>query len=181
MIMGAYEDILAELYGILKPYVEGDLELREGTDLVADIGLDSMHVMNLLLEVEDRLGMASSVEIRCPLCDYRLVEYVFSLPFDRKFRRNEEKALLRDAFRADLPQQTLQRKKSQFPIPMQSGQFYRHVGKTLTRKNLHIHEYFRRDRLKELCTQLAKRPIAAVKYVAFRLYTLERWHEKFLV
>ncbi|UCD78308.1 MAG: asparagine synthase (glutamine-hydrolyzing) [Desulfobacterales bacterium] len=133
-----------------------------------------------LLEVEDRLGMASSVEIRCPLCDYRLVEYVFSLPFDRKFRRNEEKALLRDAFRADLPRPVLQRKKSQFPIPMQSSQFYRHVATTLLQDDLHIHEYFRRDGLKELCRELEHRPIAALKYVAFRLYTLERWHAIFL-
>jgi asparagine synthase (glutamine-hydrolysing) len=133
-----------------------------------------------LLEVEDRLGMASSVEMRCPLCDYRLVEYVFSLPFDRKFRRNEEKALLRDAFRADLPGQVLQRKKSQFPIPMQSGAFYRHVGKTLLQDDLHIHEYFRRDGVRDLCGELERRPTAALKYVAFRLYTLERWHEIFL-
>ncbi len=133
-----------------------------------------------LLEVEDRLGMASSLEIRCPLCDYRLVEYVFSLPFDRKFRRNEEKALLRDAFRDDLPRQVLQRKKSQFPIPMQSHQFYRHVAAILRKDDLRIHQYFRRDGLKKLCGELERRPIAALKYVAFRLYTLERWHEIFL-
>ena len=133
-----------------------------------------------LLEVEDRLGMASSVEIRCPLCDYRLVEFVFSLAFDRKFRRNEEKALLRDAFRADLPAEVLQRKKSQFPIPMQSSRFYQQVGKTLQKDDLRIHEYFRPDRLKQFCGELESRPIAALKYVAFRLYTLERWHEIFL-
>lgn len=133
-----------------------------------------------LLEVEDRLGMASSVELRCPLCDYRLVEFVFSLAFDRKFRRNEEKALLRDAFRADLPAEVLQRKKSQFPIPMQSSRFYQQVGKTLLKDDLHIHEYFRPDRLKQFCGELERRPIATLKYVAFRLYTLERWHEIFL-
>jgi acyl carrier protein len=63
MIMAVYEDILAELCGILKPYVEGDLELGERTDLVADIGLDSMHVMNLLLEVEDRFDVSIPLNI----------------------------------------------------------------------------------------------------------------------
>jgi acyl carrier protein len=63
MMMGVYEDILTELFGILKPYVEGELELGEGTDLVADIGLDSMHVMNLLLEVEDRFDVSIPLNV----------------------------------------------------------------------------------------------------------------------
>ena len=63
MVMGIYEDILAELYGILKPYVEGELELGEGTDLVTDLGLDSMHVMNLLLEVEDRFDVSIPLNV----------------------------------------------------------------------------------------------------------------------
>ena len=133
-----------------------------------------------LLEVEDRLGMASSVEIRCPLCDYRLVDYVLSLPFEQKFRKNEEKALLRDAFREYLPKEVLSRKKSQFPIPMEVGRFYNHVRTILSEDNLCIHEYFRPDRLKKLCQELASRPITVIKYTAFRLYTLERWHRLFL-
>jgi acyl carrier protein len=63
MTMGIYEDILMELYRLLKPYVEGELELGERTDLVADIGLDSMHVMNLLLEVEDRFDVSIPLNI----------------------------------------------------------------------------------------------------------------------
>ena len=134
-----------------------------------------------LLDVEDRLGMASSVEIRCPLCDYRLVEYVFSLPNQCWSEPNREKALLRDAFQADLPRKILQRKKSQFPIPMQSDQFYRHETATLLKDDLYIHAYFDRTRIRELCQKLDQRPIATLKYVAFRLYTLERWHALFLI
>lgn len=132
-----------------------------------------------LLEVEDRLGMASSVEMRCPLCDYRLVEYVFSLPFEHQFKLKEEKILLKDAFRTDLPKKILDRKKSQFPIPMQSNDFYVHVIATLLKDELHIHQYFNRKGLEKLCGALEKNPISAVKYAAFRLYTLERWHELF--
>jgi acyl carrier protein len=56
--MGVYDDILVELCDILRPYAENHLKLEEGTDLVVDIGLDSMHVMNLLLEVEDRFDVS---------------------------------------------------------------------------------------------------------------------------
>ncbi len=41
----------------------------------------------LCLYLADRQGMGNSVEIRLPLIDYRLVEFVSSLPVEMKYRR----------------------------------------------------------------------------------------------
>jgi len=52
-----------------------------------------------LLRNFDRAGMISSVEIRMPFMDYRLVEYVFSLPLGSKLGQRFTKLLLREAMK----------------------------------------------------------------------------------
>ena len=47
--MQVYENILEELYKILQPFVPQGLKIEEETDLVADLGLDSLKVMKISL------------------------------------------------------------------------------------------------------------------------------------
>ena len=56
-----------------------------------------------LLHYEDRLSMAFSIESRVPYLDYRLVEYIASLPQDNKIRHGITKYLLRKAIRGIVP------------------------------------------------------------------------------
>ncbi len=57
----------------------------------------------LLLHWEDRNSMAFSIEARVPFLDYRLVEYLASLPLDQKIRRGVTKYVLRGAIRDLVP------------------------------------------------------------------------------
>ena len=50
-----------------------------------------------LLRYEDRSSMAHSIESRVPFLDYRLVEYIFSLPDHQKINNGYTKAVLRNA------------------------------------------------------------------------------------
>lgn len=50
-----------------------------------------------LLRNFDRAGMMNSVEIRMPFLDYRVVEYVFSLPFKSKIGEGFTKRILRES------------------------------------------------------------------------------------
>ncbi|MBQ27643.1 MAG: acyl carrier protein [Nitrospiraceae bacterium] len=61
--MKSYDDILIELCAILAPYANNNLILDEGTELVSDIGLDSLQVMQILLEVEDRFDISIPLNI----------------------------------------------------------------------------------------------------------------------
>ncbi len=56
-----------------------------------------------LLHYEDRDSMAFSIEARVPFLDYRLVEYVFSLPDDQKINDARTKAVLRNAMHGIIP------------------------------------------------------------------------------
>jgi acyl carrier protein len=61
--MGAYQDILNQLFEIIKPSVKDGRQLEEETDLVADLGLDSLKVMTLVEEVEDHFDISIPLNI----------------------------------------------------------------------------------------------------------------------
>ena len=61
--MADYEDILSRLFEIIKPSVKDGRQLEEDTDLVADLGLDSLKVMTLVEEVEDRFDISIPLNI----------------------------------------------------------------------------------------------------------------------
>lgn len=73
------------------------------------------YFMSSLLERKDRMSMASSVEVRVPFADHRLLEYIYNIPWEIKFEGGVEKALLRNAMAQYLPEQILRRKKSPYP------------------------------------------------------------------
>ncbi len=63
----------------------------------------------------ERIGMNCGLEIRMPFCDYKLVEYMWNVPWKYKAYNDREKGLLRMCFEDLLPDEVLWRKKSPFP------------------------------------------------------------------
>ena len=61
--MVQYPQILAELRTALASLKQGSVEVTEDTDLLGDLGLDSLQVMNLLLSIEDRFDISIPVSI----------------------------------------------------------------------------------------------------------------------
>lgn len=68
----------------------------------------------LLLSVVDRNSMAHSIEARVPFLDYRLMDFVYSLPHNYKINKGITKYLLRKSFENMLPKNTIVRKKLGF-------------------------------------------------------------------
>lgn len=71
--------------------------------------------MQTLLYRKDVMSMESSLEVRVPFCDYRLVEYAYNMPWELKALDGREKGILRKAFENELPQEIVWRKKSPYP------------------------------------------------------------------
>ncbi len=71
--------------------------------------------MQTLLTRKDNMSMESSLEVRVPFCDYRIVEYAYNMPWSIKSADNREKGVLRKAFENDLPAEIAWRKKSPYP------------------------------------------------------------------
>jgi asparagine synthase (glutamine-hydrolysing) len=66
----------------------------------------------------DRASMAHSLEVREPLMDHPLVEWLATLPSPLKLRGQEGKRLLKKAMEPHLPQAVLYRPKMGFAVPL---------------------------------------------------------------
>jgi len=58
-----YSQILAVLSAELASCTKGSVEIGEDTDLLSDLNLDSLQVMNLLLQIEDHFDISIPVSI----------------------------------------------------------------------------------------------------------------------
>ena len=89
-------------------------------DLVAkltEIDLKSYMLDDILIKV-DRMSMAHSLEVRSPLLDHPVVEFASRLPTSLKIRNGRGKYLLRELLRNKLPNQSLQKGKQGFSVPL---------------------------------------------------------------
>jgi asparagine synthase (glutamine-hydrolysing) len=73
-----------------------------------------------LLVKADKITMATSVELRVPLLDYRVLEFAASLPSQFKVKNWLTKRVLKAALSDSVPKVILKRKKTGFPLPYES-------------------------------------------------------------
>lgn len=74
----------------------------------------------LNLAYTDRASMAASTEVRVPFVDPLVFEAAFSLPGSSKVRGRVQKAALKDAARAWLPDEVIDRPKASFGAPLRA-------------------------------------------------------------
>ena len=94
---------------------------RAGTDdplaLIQYIDLKTYLVGDINTKV-DRASMAHSLEVREPLMDHPLVEWLATLPSSLKLNGGEGKILLKKAMEPNLPNDVLYRSKMGFAVPL---------------------------------------------------------------
>ena len=101
------------------PLLEGESKEEQKRRTIAYLNIKWF--MQTLLDRMDRTSMYSGLEARVPFADHRIIEYVFNVPWEMKYRNGVEKALLRDACSDLLPPQLLNRKKSPYPKTYHPG------------------------------------------------------------
>jgi asparagine synthase (glutamine-hydrolysing) len=77
-----------------------------------------VYLPNDVLVKVDRMSMAHSLEVRCPLLDHRIVELAFRIPQSRKLPWLKAKHLLRQIGRARLPEALHRLPKHGFSAPV---------------------------------------------------------------
>jgi asparagine synthase (glutamine-hydrolysing) len=118
----------------LRAWLAGTDPSAETSRIVAQAGhldpvsrhqyLDTLQYLpaDILTKV-DRMSMANSLEVRSPLLDHTLVEYMATLPASLKLRDGVSKYLFRKAFGPLLPSHVWSKRKQGFGIPQ--GQWFR--------------------------------------------------------
>lgn len=92
------DDCLSQIqYADLKTYLPGDI-----------------------LTKVDRASMAKSLEVRVPLLDHDLVQWLATLPSSMKLRGREGKYIFKKAMESHLPQEVLYRPKMGFAVPLKA-------------------------------------------------------------
>lgn len=110
--------------------------------------------MQTLLMRKDAMSMASSLEVRVPFCDWRIVEYAYNMPWAFKSPEDREKGILRMAFEKELPYEIAWRKKSPYPKTFNPDYFKRvkeMVFQALSDTSCPLHDMLNKDTVYKLC------------------------------
>lgn len=81
------------------------------------VDMKTFLVDDILMKV-DKMSMANSLEVRCPLLDQNVVEYVAGLPSGLKLRGRQSKYILKRAMADVVPAEILNRPKQGFEVPL---------------------------------------------------------------
>ena len=101
-----------------RPYGENSRALCEGEFLHQMMYLDLTHYLpDDILTKTDRASMYSSLELRAPLLDHRVVEYAWQMRFDMA-ADGPSKAPLRNLLYQHVPKELIERPKSGFAVPL---------------------------------------------------------------
>jgi asparagine synthase (glutamine-hydrolysing) len=106
-------EIEARLANDLPPYVLDWSALKRNQFLEMKTLLEGY----LLSSQGDRMSMAHGVEGRYPFLDSGLVEWAFNIPHEWKMKDYQQKFILKDTFKDDLPPQILDRPKRPYMAP----------------------------------------------------------------
>jgi len=181
-----------ELAALLGREPAGDPWGRHRALLAESRGLDPVARMTRLdletflpglnLAYTDRASMAASVEVRVPLLDHRVVEFVVGLPSHMKLRGRESKWILKRVARRYLPREVVERPKTGFAAPVRSwvqGALRPMIRELLAPERLRARGLLDPDAVwRVIEAQWAGREDNALRIWAF--LTLELWAATFL-
>jgi asparagine synthase (glutamine-hydrolysing) len=109
-----------------------------------------------ILTKVDRASMAHALEVRVPLLDHQLVEWISGLPPEMKLKGSEGKYIFKKSMEKYLPHDILYRKKQGFAVPLASwfrGPLRERVQQALLGPALADTGMFNQDYLRELVEQ----------------------------
>lgn len=159
------------------------LDSQRGTGLVNKmLYVDTKTALpdDLLLKA-DKMTMATSVELRVPLLDHKILEFAATLPENFKVRGVTTKYIAKRALRKRVPQEILDRKKVGFPVPY--AQWLRSDLKSWVEEILYDRKttqrgYFTRSGVESLVNRNSENGQYSKEVLS--LVALELWHRSFV-
>jgi len=153
---------------------------------IRDILMTDMQLVlpNDMLTKVDLMSMAHGLEVRVPFLDYRLVNFIFSLPDDYKITRSIRKKILQDAFRDVLPAELYNRPKKGFEVPLLK--WFRKELKSLimddllSEKSIREQGIFEYSEIEKLKFQLLSANPQDVHARIWALVVFQSWWRKYL-
>ncbi len=164
----------------LSPYYE---QVRNKDALTKMLYVDTkVWLPDDLLVKADKMTMATSVELRVPFLDYKLVEFAASIPSRFKIKNGVNKYLLKKAASRLLPPEVVYRKKQGFPVPIKAwfrGDFNEKIADVLLDPKSVQRGYFNKEHIVKMLA-MHKQGRDELSKLLFSLTVLEIWHRVFI-
>ena len=161
-----------------RPFLLGWDRANPSDDLGRAMASDTLGYIPECLNVKvDICSMASSLEVRSPFLDHKLVEFCARIPTSLKIHGANQKYILKQAFKKELPAAIVGRSKAGFSLPL--ADWFRGELRSLAHDTL----LGPRSRISELCSpekiEMMLAEHAARKHnwhiQLWRLLVLEMW------
>lgn len=143
----------------VQQYADSLMSEHAGADLLSRmLSFDTKTwLVDDLLTKADRMSMGSSLELRVPFLDYRIVEFAASLPTKYKINGQEGKYILKKMMEGLLPDNIIYREKKGFPTPLKlmfKGPLKSYIQRNLIEPNtIMCSQYFDKQYVEQLCKE----------------------------
>jgi asparagine synthase (glutamine-hydrolysing) len=129
----------------------------------------------------DRMSMAHSLEVRCPLLDHKLAEFAMRIPLAWNMKNGRGKQLLRSALAERLPAELLRLPKKGFAVPL--THWFRGSLRSFLRDHLTSRSFLNRGIVSEMILMRLldehDRKRRDHNHVLWMLLMLELWFREF--
>jgi asparagine synthase (glutamine-hydrolysing) len=135
-----------------------------------------------LLMVGDKTAMANSVEARVPFLDYRIIEFIETLPANMKIRWLKGKYLHKQAATKWLPREVVFRKKKGFANPVDKwlrGGMQRFVHEYLLNPDAGVNKFFNRSYIQQIVSEHESGKRWNLRHI-YLLISFELWYQRFI-
>lgn len=149
---------------------------RQLLDMMTDLPGD-------ILAKVDRGAMKYSLEVRCPILDYRVMELAFRIPQKFKYQYFDKKHILKDITYDMVPRKLLDRPKQGFGVPLADWmrtklhkQLLRYANKDILKKQ----GIFNADKIHEFIEYLGKSNKSLYNSVLWSFYVFQMWYQEYV-
>ncbi|HNR20238.1 MAG TPA: asparagine synthase (glutamine-hydrolyzing) [Bacteroidia bacterium] len=139
---------------------------------------------DMLVKV-DLMSMANSLEVRTPFLDFEMVNYAFGLPSAYKIDRQNQKKIIKDAFRELLPVEIFKRGKQGFEVPLlkwfrtELKEFI--IADLLNDKFIEEQNIFDVSSIRKLKLQLFSNNPGEIHAQIWGLIVFQHWYKKYFL
>jgi asparagine synthase (glutamine-hydrolysing) len=135
-----------------------------------------------ILTKVDRMSMATSLEVRVPLLDHKLIDFVTKVPASLKLAGTETKQLLKRVAKDLIPAEILDRPKQGFGIPIEqwiNNQLRDQIRETLREPRTRQRGYVNSDYV-DLILDEHHKGRRDHSFPLWSLLILELWHRRYI-
>lgn len=136
-----------------------------------------------ILAKTDRASMKYSLEVRCPLLDYRIIEESFHIPHRYKYHQFDKKHILKEITYQYVPKELLDRPKKGFGVPLRKwlrtvlkDEIARYADAAILKKQ----DIFDANAVQELIAHQEKSDKIMYSSMLWSFYVFQKWYQMYI-